>query len=43
LVLGFDIQPVGRLLIRDDILYFEYDEEFQQINLEIVTVKRIKK
>lgn len=32
---GFGIQSVGRLAIRDGIIYFQYDEEFLQTNLEI--------
>lgn len=39
--LNFDsgIQPVGRLAIRDGIIYFQYDEEFLQTNLEISPIK----
>lgn len=36
---GSEIQPVGRLAIRDDIIYFQYDEEFLQTNLEISPVR----
>lgn len=32
---GSGIQPVGRLAISNGIIYFEYDEEFLQSNLEI--------
>ncbi len=36
---GSGIQNVGRLAIRDGILYFQYDEEFLQANIEISPVK----
>lgn len=36
---GSGIQPVGRLAIRDGIIYFQYDEEFLQSNLEISPIK----
>jgi serine/threonine-protein kinase HipA len=36
---GSGIQPVGRLAIRNGIIYFEYDEEFLQSNLEISPIK----
>jgi len=36
---GSGIQPVGRLAIRDGIIYFQYDEEFLQTNLEISPIK----
>lgn len=36
---GSGIQPVGRLAIRDGIIYFQYDEEFLQYNLEISPIK----
>lgn len=32
---GSRIQPVGRLVIRDGIVYYQYNEEFLQTNLEI--------
>ncbi|MDY3345665.1 type II toxin-antitoxin system HipA family toxin [Riemerella anatipestifer] len=39
--LNFDseAQPVGRLAIRNGIIYFEFDKEFQQNNLEISPLK----
>lgn len=36
---GSGIQPVGRLAIRNGIIYFEYDEGFLQTNLEISPIK----
>ncbi len=36
---GSGIQPVGRLAIRDNIIYFQYDEEFLETNLEISPIK----
>lgn len=36
---GYRVQPVGRLAIRNDIIYFQYDEEFLQTNLEISPIK----
>ncbi|MCQ9635657.1 type II toxin-antitoxin system HipA family toxin [Chryseobacterium sp. WG23] len=36
---GSGIQPVGRLAIRDGIIYFQYDEEFLQTNIEISPIK----
>jgi len=36
---GSGIQSVGRLAIRDGIIYFQYDEEFLQSNLEISPIK----
>lgn len=36
---GSGIQPVGRLAIRNRIIYFEYDEAFLQTNLEISPIK----
>ncbi|MDM1368253.1 type II toxin-antitoxin system HipA family toxin [Myroides marinus] len=36
---GFGIQPVGRLAIRNSIIYFEYDEAFLLNNLEISPIK----
>jgi len=36
---GSGIQPVGRLAIRDGIIYFQYDEEFVQRDLEISPIK----
>jgi serine/threonine-protein kinase HipA len=36
---GSGIQPVGRLAIRDGIIYFQYDEEFLQSNLEISPIR----
>lgn len=36
---GSGIQPVGRLAIRNGIIYFEYDDEFLQTNLEISPIK----
>jgi serine/threonine-protein kinase HipA len=36
---GSGIQPVGRLAIRNGIIYFQYDEEFLQTNLEISPIK----
>lgn len=36
---GSGIQPVGRLAIRDGIIYFQYDEEFLQTNLEISPIR----
>ena len=36
---GSGIQPVGRLAIRNGIIYFQYDEEFLQNNLEISPIK----
>lgn len=36
---GSGIQPVGRLAIRNEIIYFEYDSEFLQSNLEISPIK----
>ncbi len=36
---GDSIQPVGRLAIRDRIIYFEYDTEFIQNGIEISPVK----
>lgn len=38
-VFGSGIQPVGRLAIREGIIYFQYDEEFLQSNLEISPIK----
>lgn len=36
---GSGNQPVGRLVIRDGIIYFQYDEEFLQTNLEISPIR----
>lgn len=36
---GSEIQPVGRLAIRDGIIYFEYDNAFLETNLEISPIK----
>ncbi|WP_346985922.1 type II toxin-antitoxin system HipA family toxin [Chryseobacterium sp. POE27] len=36
---GSGIQDVGRLAIRDGIIYFQYDEEFLQTNIEISPIK----
>ena len=36
---GSRIQPVGRLAIRNDIIYFEYDNDFLQTELEISPIK----
>ncbi|WP_439479886.1 type II toxin-antitoxin system HipA family toxin [Chryseobacterium aquaticum] len=36
---GSGIQAVGRLAIRDGIIYFQYDEEFLQTSLEISPIK----
>ena len=36
---GQEIQPVGRLAIRDGIIYFEYDNAFLETNLEISPIK----
>lgn len=36
---GSEIQPVGRLAIRDGIIYFEYDRTFLETNLEISPLK----
>lgn len=36
---GSEIQPVGRLAIRDGIIYFEYDHAFLETNLEISPLK----
>ncbi|MDV7697977.1 type II toxin-antitoxin system HipA family toxin [Chryseobacterium soli] len=36
---GSRIQPVGRLALRDGIIYFQYDEEFLQSNLEISPIR----
>lgn len=36
---GQEIQPVGRLAIRDGIIYFEYDNTFLERNLEISPIK----
>lgn len=36
---GSGIQSVGRLAIRNDIIYFEYNEEFLQSNVEISPIK----
>jgi len=36
---GSGIQPVGRLAIRGGIIYFQYDEEFLQSNLEISPIR----
>lgn len=36
---GQEIQPVGRLAIRDGIIYFEYDNAFLERNLEISPIK----
>lgn len=36
---GEEIQPVGRLAIRDGIIYFEYDNAFLETNLEISPIK----
>lgn len=36
---GSGIQPVGRLAIRNGIIYFEYDEDFLKSNLEISPIK----
>ena len=36
---GSGIQPVGRLAIRDGIIYFQYDEEFLRTNLEISPIR----
>ncbi|MDN3708821.1 HipA N-terminal domain-containing protein [Myroides ceti] len=36
---GSGIQSVGRLAIRNSIIYFEYDEAFLQSNLEISPIK----
>ena len=36
---GEEIQPVGRLAIRDGIIYFEYDNAFLETNLEISPLK----
>ena len=32
---GADVQSVGRLAIRDSIIYFQYDEHFRQQGIEI--------
>ncbi|WP_144282111.1 type II toxin-antitoxin system HipA family toxin [Chryseobacterium echinoideorum] len=37
--LGSEIQKVGRLAIRDGIIYFEYDNAFLETNLEISPIK----
>ena len=36
---GSRIQLVGRLSIRDGIIYLQYDEEFLQTNIEISPIK----
>ena len=36
---GSEIQKVGRLAIRDEIIYFEYDNSFLKSNLEISPIK----
>ena len=36
---GEEIQPVGRLAIRDGIIYFEYDNTFLERNLDISPIK----
>ena len=36
---GSGIQPVGRLAIRNGIIYFEYDNDFLQTELEISPIK----
>lgn len=36
---GSEIQSVGRLAIRNSMIYFEYDEVFLQSNLEISPIK----
>lgn len=36
---GSGIQTVGRLVIRNGIIYFQYDEEFLQSNLEISPIR----
>lgn len=36
---GSGVQSVGRLAIRNGIIYFEFDEEFRQSNLEISPLK----
>ncbi|MGF7231698.1 type II toxin-antitoxin system HipA family toxin [Arachidicoccus sp.] len=36
---GSGIQPVGRLAIHNGIIYFQYDEEFLQTDLEISPIK----
>lgn len=36
---GSEIQKVGRLAIRDGIIYFEYDNAFLETNLEISPIK----
>lgn len=36
---GSGIQPVGRLVIRNTMIYFEYDEAFLHSNLEISPIK----
>ena len=36
---GSGIQHVGRLAIRDGVIYFQYDEEFLQANIEISPIK----
>ncbi|MCT3897181.1 HipA N-terminal domain-containing protein [Elizabethkingia anophelis] len=33
------MQPVGRLAIRNGFIYFQYDKEFLQGNLEISSLK----
>lgn len=36
---GSGVQPVGRLAIRNEVIYFEYDAEFLQSNLDISPIK----
>ncbi|HIX54529.1 MAG TPA: type II toxin-antitoxin system HipA family toxin [Candidatus Sphingobacterium stercoripullorum] len=36
---GFDVKPVGRLAIRNSVIYFEYDEVFLRGDLEISPIK----
>lgn len=36
---GSEIQKVGRLAIHNSLIYFEYEEEFLQTNLEISPIK----
>jgi len=36
---GSRVQPVGRLAVRNSVIYFEYNEAFLQTNLEISPIK----
>lgn len=36
---GWGVQPVGRLAIRNGVIFFQYDEEFLQSNLEISPIR----